>query len=451
MLIRDFGWRVMPKSEARMLDFSPRLSVAQRSHGLYIAPLSWEPISAWNQESDRPVNPNRESLLSRNAGLHESPGRKNMHRPRNVGQEGTSLKERLLHRCVVLQKSHKRLSLWRRVSLSEARTVRWLILSVLLAVAVSKPNVAIAQAPESEGPSRTSRAGSATGSASGGTPTPSPSLSMGLTDEPIFAGEIVQVAVFNAPDFSTVTRVSQSGDIGVPYLGVVHVVGLSSASAAELITGELKRRNLVLDPRLLVTVDSTKTGITVLGEVKSPGVYPPTGKHMLSDILAGAGGLTTNIGRVIEISNDATPEQKTYVPWDPTMHNTSSYDRVIEPGQRVLVRPCGFVYVGGSVGRPGAFATCGSPTMRLSEMIALAGGVIGSANMNHTIISRSNPDGSKTIYQIRLDKVLRGDAQDSILHEDDIIYVPPSYLKATLKRLPDYAVGLGSTLLYVYR
>jgi polysaccharide export outer membrane protein len=276
-------------------------------------------------------------------------------------------------------------------------------------------------------------------------------LSSGLTDEPIFAGETVQVSVFNAPDFSTVMRVSQSGDIGVPYLGVVHVAGLSSASAADLITGELKRRNLVLDPHLLVTVDATSTGITVLGEVRTPGVYPPTGKHMLSDILASAGGVTANIGRVIEISSDASPEQKTFVPWDPTMHNTSSYDRVIYPGQRVLVRACGFVYMGGSLARPGAYATCGSPAMTLSQVISLAGGIAGSAYMSHTIIVRPNPDGTKTVYQIDLDKVLHAERADPVLHDEDIVYVPPSFLKATLKRIPDFAFAFGTALLYVYR
>ena len=318
----------------------------------------------------------------------------------------------------------------------------------ILAFVIFMPAAIKAQLPES-GPSlKLPNAGSSTSSSS--TPLPT-NITSGLTDEPIFAGEIVHVSVFDAPDFSTVMRVSQTGDIGVPYLGIVHVAGLSSAKAGDLITGELKKRNLALDPHLLVTVESTSTGITVLGEVKTPGVYPPSGKHMLSDLLALAGGVTANTGRVIEISNGDSPDQKSYVPWDPTMHNTSSYDRPIQPGQRVLVKPCGFVYVDGSVSRPGAYASCSSPVVRLSQIISLAGGVSGSPNMNHTIIARPNPDGSKTIYEVKLDKVLHGDAPDPVVHDEDIIFVPPSYLKATLKRLPDYAVGLGSTLLYVYR
>jgi polysaccharide export outer membrane protein len=366
----------------------------------------------------------------------------------------TSLNDNSLYKCVTPESErtrdfprHQFLSSEARTSLPFVLVTKTMTRLALLAVAMSIPAISHAQATEGAPP----KLPSAGGSAGGGASAMSATVNAGLTDEPIFAGEIVHVSVFNAPDFSTVMRVSNSGDIGVPYLGVVHVAGLSSAKAADLITGELKNRNLVLDPHLLVTVESTNTGITVLGEVRAPGVYPPSGKHMLSDLLALAGGVTANTGRVIEISNVDTPEEKTYVPWDPTMHNTSSYDRPIQAGQRVMVKSCGFVYVGGSVGKPGAYASCSSPVVRLSQIISLAGGLGASTSANHTIISRPKPDGSRTIYQIPLDKVLRGDAQDPLLHEEDIVFVPPSYWKATLKRLPDYAFGLGSTLLYIYR
>ena len=379
-----------------------------------------------------------------------------------VGKEN-SLNDQSLHRCVTPQSERESEFLRSQFSLSGGRTglpitlrtknPSWrapksVALAAVLAILAFASIASRAQIPAGE-PSL--RMPSSPSSAGGASPALPASINAGLSDEPIFPGEIVHVSVFNAPDFSTVMRVSKDGDIGVPYIGVVHVAGLSSAKAGELITGELKNSNMVLDPHLLVTVESTSTGITVLGEVKTPGVYPPSGKHMLSDLLALAGGLTTNTGRVIEISNADSPEDKTYVPWDPTMHNTSSYDRPVQPGQRVLVKPCGFVYIGGSVSRPGAYAACSSPVVRLSQIISLAGGIAGSANMNHTIIARPNADGSKTIYQIKLDKVLHGEAPDPVVHDEDIIFVPPSYLKATLKRLPDYAVGLGSTLLYVYR
>ena len=126
---------------------------------------------------------------------------------------------------------------------------------------------------------------------------------MVCSDGPILAGETVHINVFDAADFSLVTRVSESGDIPYPILGHFHIAGLNSASAASMLSKELKDRNLMLDPEVTVTVDSSNTGITVLGEVHSPGIYPPPGKRQLSDLLAVAGGLTANTGRIIEITN----------------------------------------------------------------------------------------------------------------------------------------------------
>jgi len=271
----------------------------------------------------------------------------------------------------------------------------------------------------------------------------------GLSDGPITPGEVVHVNVFDAPDFSLVTRVSDSGDIPYPILGSIHIAGLNSISAAELLRKELKSRNLMLEPAVTVTVDSTITGITVLGEVHSPGVYPPPGKHQLSDLLALAGGLTANTGRIIEISNDRTPGKRDYVARDPTMHNTENFDRPVSPGDRVLVRACGIAYVGGNVMKPGAYSLCGSPNVTLSEVLALAGGVSQNASLSKTYLVRTQPDGTRVVEQVDIKKVLTSRVADPIVHEDDIIYVSPSPAKAILKGALAFALTVTPSLIYL--
>ena len=150
----------------------------------------------------------------------------------------------------------------------------------------------------------------------------------GLSDGPIQAGEIVHINVFDAPDFSLTSRVSENGEVPIPILGSFHIAGLNSASASQKLAQELKDSNLMLDPQITVTVDSTRTGITVLGEVRSPGIYSPPGKRQLSDLMALAGGLTANTGRIIEITNDREPGKKDYVAWDPTVHHPMNKDVV---------------------------------------------------------------------------------------------------------------------------
>jgi len=272
----------------------------------------------------------------------------------------------------------------------------------------------------------------------------------GLSDGPIAPGDVVDVKVFNAPNLSTLTRVSMTGDIAVPLLGVFHIGGLTSLEASARVASLLKEHNYVLHPSVIVIDDSTETGITVLGEVHSPGIFAPPGKHLLSDLLAAAGGMTANTGRVIEISNFKSPEDITYIPWDPTMHNTSSYDVAVHAGDRIIVRACGIAYIGGNVAKPGAYSLCGSREETLSQFIALAGGVMPSSSTSHTIIVRRNPDGTKIAIDVDVHKILLSKAPDIVIREDDVVYVPPSGIKYFVKSALEFSASLAAPLIYVY-
>jgi polysaccharide export outer membrane protein len=271
-----------------------------------------------------------------------------------------------------------------------------------------------------------------------------------LTDQPISPGQVIHVSVFNAPDFSTVTRVSEGGDVAIPMLGATHVAGLNSQKAGELIASQLKTNSLILDPKVVVTVEAMYTGITVLGEVRSPGIYPPPARPQLSDLLAAAGGMTANSGRVIEISNDHTPDEKVEVAWDPTMHNTANFDRPVRPGDRVLVRGCGIAYVGGHVGKPGAYSLCGSQQVTISEVIALAGGVTPLTSEKHSYLIRTGADGKRIVREIDLHKILNAKGEDPLVKEDDIVYVTPSAVKDVLNRSLAFALTVSNTLLFAY-
>jgi polysaccharide export outer membrane protein len=315
------------------------------------------------------------------------------------------------------------------------------VLLIVATLACQRQGFAQMPGAMSSGPARSASSGSSAAAGAG---------TMGVTDEPIFPGEEVSISVPNAPDFSTIARVSMSGDVPVPYLGIVHVAGLNSASAAALVEKMLIDSNLVVHPHVLVTVDAASTGITVLGEVRTPGVYPPTGKHMLSDVLAMAGGVTTNAGRIIEISSDSAPDQKTLIPWDPTLHNTAVYDRVMQAGSRIIVKPCGVAYVGGFVSRPGAYPVCGSQVTTASQLIALAAGATITARRDHTILIRTQPDGSRVVQRIDMAKILNAKAADPVVREDDIIYVPLSGVKYALTNMLGYVASFGVTSMNVY-
>jgi polysaccharide export outer membrane protein len=294
-------------------------------------------------------------------------------------------------------------------------------------------------------PTSLSNGGSSINLPSGGSPGTG-----GLSDIPFIPGQTIHIQVFEAPEFNETAPVSQSGDIPFPLFASVHIEGLTSKDAAELIQRRLKDAGFILDPHVLVTVEGGTSGITVLGEVKAPGIYAPLAKHQLSDVLSLAGGLTSTAGRVIEVSSPDASEKKVLLAWDPTLHNTASANVNIEPGQTVFVRPCGFIYVGGNVAKPGGYPICGSPVLHLSEAVALAGGVQSMSNTRHTLLVRTNSDGTRLVFDIQLDDVLKGKSGDMNLQEEDIFYIPVSGTKLTLKRLADAAVAFSGAAFYYF-
>ncbi len=269
-----------------------------------------------------------------------------------------------------------------------------------------------------------------------------------LTDAPIFAGETVHVLVFDAPDFSIVGQVSDGGDIALPMAGVVHIAGLNSQTAGQLIADRLRSLDLLTSPQVAVTVDTQALGITVLGEVRSPGIYQLSGKSMLSDLLAMAGGVSSDSGRVLEISNANSPDKKTDLPWDPTLHNTANFDLPVHPGDRIIIKPCGIAYVGGNVGKPGAYPLCASQITTLSEIVAMAGGVSRFTSESRTYIIRNKPDGTRVVIQVNIDRIQRAKAADVSIQEDDIVYVTPSSIKLVATQAMAWAVSLGGPLIY---
>lgn len=107
--------------------------------------------------------------------------------------------------------------------------------------------------------------------------------------------------------------VNRRGDINFPIVGKIHVEGLTREQVAETIVDELTRADLVKDP--IVTVEYANTGISVMGEVKSPGRYEFNKDHLsIVEAIAMAGDLTINGVRdnILVLRKDREGKQTAY-------------------------------------------------------------------------------------------------------------------------------------------
>jgi polysaccharide export outer membrane protein len=303
----------------------------------------------------------------------------------------------------------------------------------LVATAIS---VALASSPALQAQ------GSATGSGQNPAELPSPALQ-------ISAGDLIQVLVFDTPELSGNFRVGQNGMVRLPLGGEVMVAGLSPQAAANAIEAQLQAKYILLNPHVEVMIaEFATTGVTVLGEIKTPGNYPLLGSHTLPDIIAAAGDLTTTAGDDLTVIHVSDPEHPIRVAGIHS-ENFARNMTMLLPGDRIIVSKAGVVYVLGDVGRPGGFVIDPKGGLNVLQALSLAQGFTKTAAQRRSVIIRK---GDNSVLHIDSDvqKILDGKERDSELRDGDILYVPSSLTKTFTYRGIEAAIELGTGLV-IYR
>jgi polysaccharide biosynthesis/export protein len=263
----------------------------------------------------------------------------------------------------------------------------------------------------------------------------------------IGAGDLLEVTVFDTPELSGKARVSNSGEISLPLLGVLHVNGLTTDQTQKLVADALIQKQLVKEPQVSVFVAEYATqGVSVLGEVKHPGIFPSLGQHRLLDYISLAEGLTPMAGTSVTITPRGSSESRTIIL--PSISSpTSDQNPEILPGDTIFVAKTGLIYVVGDVARPGGFALDHDQHLTVIQAIALAQGLNGTAAKNKARLIRKTSTGTQEIA-LNLGKILHSREGDIPLQDSDILFVPNSSTKSVLKAT-QYAIGgIASAAIY---
>ena len=245
-----------------------------------------------------------------------------------------------------------------------------------------------------------------------------------LPDLRIGIGDLLQITMFGTQDFNADFRVSSSGDISLPPLGLVHVAGLSSSEAEKLIEHQLVEGGFYREPRVSVFEKEYVTqGVSILGEVKNPGVYPLLADRHLLDLISQAGGLTANASKTISVTHAGqnTPSIVELSP-DPELAATSN--PAILPGDTIVVATAGVVYVIGNVNKPGGYPMTDNQ-LTVLQALALAGGNSPLAALDRAQIVRQ-VKGAREAVPISVKKILDGRNKDLRLQPQDILFIPGS-------------------------
>ncbi|HKT25780.1 MAG TPA: polysaccharide biosynthesis/export family protein, partial [Terriglobales bacterium] len=99
-------------------------------------------------------------------------------------------------------------------------------------------------------------------------------------------GDLLELKVFGAPELGSTVRVSGAGEINVALIGTIKTAGLTPEQAQTEIERRLRDGGYLRDPHVDILVkEFASQGISVLGEVTHPGLYPLLGSPRLLDAI----------------------------------------------------------------------------------------------------------------------------------------------------------------------
>jgi polysaccharide export outer membrane protein len=270
----------------------------------------------------------------------------------------------------------------------------------------------------------------------------------------IGTGDVLNIAVADASEFGGKFRVGDSGMIeiaGLPHS--IHAEGLTTAELARAIRQALLDANQLRDPKVNVFIDEYRgRTITVLGAVSKPAVYPLQQRTTILEALSMAGGPLPGAGNTVTVvRGEASAEATNTVVGSVLIMDMSrilngtdtAANMQVQNGDVISVAASQVVYVVGAVIKPGGFTlTNPASGMTVVQAVAMAEGFTRIAATNRGLIIRqSTSDSARREIPTDISKILSGQAADMLLAPNDILFIPESNGKKTLKAMYDVAMA----------
>jgi polysaccharide export outer membrane protein len=265
-------------------------------------------------------------------------------------------------------------------------------------------------------------------------------------------GDLLNISVYDAPEFTNQYRVDPAGNLTIPLCGKVNLLGLTMPEAAKRLEAALKDGQIMVQPQVNVDVAQyAGQYVTVMGEVVSPGRVAVIAPTMLGEVLAEAGGLTSLAGAHIKIrhgASEAVPEDE--VPYSRTQNSREAASILVRPGDSIIVPRAGIVYVLGAVNRPGGYMMQEDGKLNVAQALALSGGTSLQAKTGGLRVIRRNPDGTVQDFSLSYNEIANGTQTPLALQAQDIVYVPMSKVKSSLSSTMGILQALTNDLI-IYR
>jgi polysaccharide export outer membrane protein len=232
-------------------------------------------------------------------------------------------------------------------------------------------------------------------------------------------GDTIRIFVYQNPDLTLETRVTENGNITYPLIGVVKIGGMTIASAGQTIAGALQAGGFIKRPQVnILLVQNRGNQVSVLGQVNRPGRFPlETFNTRLSEMVATAGGIAPTGADVAILTGerDGKPLRKEIDIAGMFINDSLDGDLMVAGGDVIYVQRAPMFYIYGEVQRPGSYRVERSMTLR--QALAQGGGLTVRGTERALRLYRRTASGAVETLNPNLDDPVR---------PDDVIYVRES-------------------------
>ncbi len=262
--------------------------------------------------------------------------------------------------------------------------------------------------------------------------------------------DLIEVAVFEAPELGGVSRVTASGTISLPLVGPVEVSGRTPQEVERVVEEALKEK-YVNNPHVTAAVrEYASQPVSVLGAVKLPSIYQIKGRKTLLEMIAMAQGIdSTTAGKTIQILRKGTdPEsaasETITIDTEELLDNgKTELNIAIQAGDVINVVRAGSIFVVGEVVHPSEFVLRNGKNVTVTQAVGLANGPTRDAKKSACVIYRYQRDGTKEEIHVDYAKILRGGVNDVTMQPNDILFVPANKVKSGLSRALDTTITVA--------
>ncbi|MBC7917474.1 MAG: polysaccharide export protein EpsE, partial [Rhodoferax sp.] len=233
------------------------------------------------------------------------------------------------------------------------------------------------------------------------------------------AGDTIRVQVYQNPDLTMETRVSERGQVTYPLIGSVELGGLSLAAAERKIALALQSGGFLQKPQVNISLVQIRGNqVSVLGQVARPGRFPlEMVNTRVSDMLANAGGAMStgdDVAILTGTRNGVFIRRQIDIPGI-FLSGRQDTDVVLEGGDTIYVHRAPMFYIYGEAQRSGAYRI--ERDMTIMQAMAQGGGPTNRGSERRLRLHRKGADGS--ILQIE-------PALTDLVMPNDVLFIKES-------------------------